>query len=87
MIWAGITLTYLLGPYFFEGSVTQHTYLQMINEWLLPQMRAKGTANTIYFQQDGAPPHFALAVCNRLNEIFPDRWSGRSSLKYPAPIP
>lgn len=87
MIWAGMTSTYLLGPYFFEGSVNQHTYLQMIYKWSLPQLRAKGTADTVYFQQDGAPPHFALAVRNYLNEILPDRWIGRGFLNCPAPMP
>lgn len=31
----------------------------------------------IVFQQDGAPPHFALRVRERLNEKFPGQWIGR----------
>lgn len=29
------------------------------------------------FQQDGAPPHFALAVRQYLDRRFPNRWIGR----------
>ena len=29
--------------------------------------------------QDGAPPHFPVAVRNHLNELFPHRWIGRDS--------
>ena len=36
----------------------------------------------VIFQQDGAPPHWGLEVCQFLNETFPDRWVGRDG-----PIP
>ena len=36
------------------------------------------------FQQDGAPPHWGLKVCQFLNETFPDRWIGRDG---PIPLP
>ena len=32
---------------------------------------------TIIFQQDGAPPHWGLHVCQFFNETFSDRWIGR----------
>jgi len=28
----------------------------------------------IYFQQDGASPHYGVNVCQYLDEIFSDRW-------------
>lgn len=31
----------------------------------------------LIFQQDGAPPHFAVAVRQYLNERFPRHWIGR----------
>ncbi|KAJ4444490.1 hypothetical protein ANN_06282 [Periplaneta americana] len=30
----------------------------------------------IWFQHDGAPPHFDRRVRNHLNATFPDRWIG-----------
>lgn len=34
--------------------------------------------DTFLFQQDEAPPHFALTVRNYLNQAFPGRWIGRA---------
>jgi len=31
----------------------------------------------IYFQHDGAPPHYTRRVREYLNESFPNRWLGR----------
>ncbi|PSN54046.1 hypothetical protein C0J52_14568 [Blattella germanica] len=38
-----------------------------------------GILDSVVFQQDGAPPHFALAVRAYLNQRFPNRWIGRGS--------
>lgn len=38
----------------------------------------------IYYQQDGAPPHFTQSVKDFLNETFPERWIGRGG---PMPWP
>nr|CAH7745775.1 unnamed protein product [Callosobruchus chinensis] len=40
------------------------------------------------FQQDGAPPHYALPVRQFLEETFPDRWIGRRGpIEWPARSP
>ncbi|PSN43030.1 hypothetical protein C0J52_06743 [Blattella germanica] len=83
MIRAGMTSDHLLGPYF----VNQHSYLHMINMWLLPELTARGIADIVTLQQDGAPPHFAVSVRTRLNELFPNRWNGCGSRDLPAPLP
>jgi len=31
----------------------------------------------MYFQHDGAPPHYTRCVREYLNEYFPNRWLGR----------
>lgn len=87
MLWAGMTSEYLIGPYFFEGSVNQDSYLHMINEWLIPELTRREIFDTVILQQDGAPPHFAMSVRRRLNEVLPDRWIGRGSSNCPAPMP
>ena len=33
--------------------------------------------NEVYFQQDGAPPHFHVNVRNFVDRIFNERWIGR----------
>ena len=87
MVWAGMTQTHLFGPYFFDGSVNQNSYLHMINDWLIPQLRNAGIQKDVWFQQDGAPAHFTLAVRQRLDEVFGNRWIGRGSDNHPEPLP
>ena len=59
----------------------------MINDWLIPQLRNAGIQNNVWFQQDGASAHFALAVRQRLDEVFGNRWISRGSDNHPAPLP
>lgn len=41
-----------------------------------------------YFQQDGAPPHYGLAVCRWLDDNFQGRWIGRrGAIEWPARSP
>lgn len=43
---------------------------------------------SIWFQQDGAPPHYAVNVRDYLDLTFPEQWVGkRSSLEWPARSP
>ena len=65
----------VIGPFFFaERTVTGTTYQDMLQLYAVPQL-PEGTI----FQQDGAPPHFAIPVRNFLDEQFPERWIGRGS--------
>lgn len=60
----------VIGPYFFTTpTVTANTYLQMLQEFVIDkiplQIRREG-----YFQQDGAPSHFARNVRACLDQKF-----------------
>lgn len=77
-VWCGMFSDRLIGPYFFPNSITADSYLQMLHEFLLPHLRKLRRVRTTIFQQDGAPPHWALRVRNFLNLTFPNRWIGRS---------
>uniref|UniRef100_A0AC34FPT4 DUF4817 domain-containing protein n=1 Tax=Panagrolaimus sp. ES5 TaxID=591445 RepID=A0AC34FPT4_9BILA len=48
-------------------------------EFFIPEMQNRPYFDTMLFQQDGAPPHFANLTRNLLNEVFPERWIGRGS--------
>ena len=42
----------------------------------------------LFFQQDGAPPHYALRIRDYLKKVFPQRWFGRrGSIKWPPRLP
>ncbi|KMQ81391.1 transposable element tc3 transposase, partial [Lasius niger] len=71
----------IIGPFFFiETTVTGCVYLDMLQNFALPQLEE--LQPIVYFQQDGAPPHWLTAVREHLNETFPNRWIGRGG-----PIP
>ncbi|CAH2013085.1 unnamed protein product, partial [Acanthoscelides obtectus] len=53
---------------------------QKLNVWaaiIENQNDRRYIANRLIFQQDGAPPHYALRVRQYLDQTFPDRWIGR----------
>ena len=51
-------------------------------------MKQRPDFNKLYFQQDGAPPHYATAVRNLLDETFPDKWIGRQGpIEFPPRSP
>jgi hypothetical protein len=52
------------------------TYLDMLQLWLMPQLR---NIPTFIFQQDGSPAHFHCEVRQYLNTVLPGRWIGRAS--------
>lgn len=78
-VWAAMFRNKLIGPYFFdEDTVNQENYLKMLKEYFVPQLRRSRRINNTHFQQDGAPPHWGLEVRAYLNEVFNDKWIGRS---------
>lgn len=79
MVWCAMHDDTIIGPYFFEGSVTGHTYVHMLQEVLNPYLENMPLSNynDVYFQQDGAPAHFATAVRSWLDVNLPNRWIGR----------
>ena len=84
MVWAGVTSSRLIGPYIFEGPVTGESYLQMLDQYLWPQISRR----RFYFQQDGAPAHYAQNVRQWLDDKLPNRWIGRRGpIEWPARSP
>ena len=77
-VWAGIINNKLIGPHFFEERLNGNHYLNFLQN-VLPNLLRDENANFrgMYFQHDGAPPHFARAVSDFLNETYPNRWIGR----------
>lgn len=84
MVWCGLTSSGLIGPYFFDNSVTGESYLHMLQEFLWPKVKQR----RLIFQQDGAPAHYSLEVRDWLDQKFPDRWIGRRGpIEWPARSP
>ena len=82
-VWGGISSSGVFGPVFFDGTVTGANYLEVLQNQVVPQLQNNDFQN-LYFQQDGAPPHFATVVREYLDETFPERWIGRrGALEWP----
>jgi len=89
-VWCGIVDGQVIGPYFFDGTVTGQSYFQFLqNEFpVLLENVPLDTRLRMWFQQDGAPAHFARVVRNYLNVLFPQRWIGRNGyVSWPARSP
>lgn len=88
-VWAGIIGDRIIGPYFFEETLTGARYLEFLQNFLLPELnRLFPNTNDLWLQQDGAPPHYALLVRNYLDNVFPNRWIGRrGTIEWPPRSP
>ena len=70
--------------------MTGQTYLYFLQNHLpvLLNTLPEYTREIMWFQQDGAPPHYALPVRNFLNQRFNDHWIGRGGpISWPARSP
>ena len=76
-VWCGLFCDQIIGPFFFESTVTSKSYKEMLEDFFIPQLKRKRRFTTTIFQQDGAPPHWSLEVRSLLNSKFPGRWIGR----------
>ena len=84
MVWCGLTSSGIIGPYFFEEKVTGESYLAMLEQFLWPKIKQK----RLWFQQDGAPAHYASKMRSWLDEKLSGRWLGRRGpIEWPARSP
>lgn len=89
-VWCGIIGGTIIGPYFFDQSLTGNLFLQFLRNELpvLLEDVPLETRQDMFLQLDGCPAHFSINVREHLNEAYPDRWIGRGSLfPWPARSP
>lgn len=76
MVWCAISSSGIIGPIIFEDTVTAETYIKMLTEKFLPEVRKRERPHLIWFQQDGASSHTAHATREFLNRELPNKWIG-----------
>lgn len=89
-VWCALWYAGVIGPYFFENAggeavtVNGNRYRAMITEFLWPELSNIGLKN-MWFQQDGATPHFANQTIALLKEKFNGRVISRNGdVNWPA---
>jgi len=89
-VWCGIFNNQLIGPYFYDGTLTGLRYLDFLVN-ILPDLMADvpdEVCDNMWFQQDGAPPHNANVVKDHLNQQYPSQWFGTNGpVKWPPRSP
>jgi len=87
-VWCGLSARGLIGPFFFEGTVTGEAYLEMLRSSILPATRALYENSEVFYQQDGAPPHYDRDVQAFLDENLQGHWIGqRGTFEFPPRSP
>lgn len=90
-VWCGLYNGSIVGPYFYEGTLTAQRYTEEILDIVVTEFIDNlplATVQRLWFQHDGAPPHFGLVVRERLTEMFGDHWIGRGGpIQWPARSP
>ncbi len=77
IVWAGIWSGGIIGAFFFHDTLTAESYLEKLNDEIVPAIENRMNLEEIFYMHDGAPPHYAQSVRQFLHETFPDRWIGR----------
>ena len=70
LAWWAISVDWVFGSYFFETSVNQNNYLDMLKKLFWPKILRTPDYKKCYFQQDGATPHTDIAVQTLLSGKF-----------------
>lgn len=84
LVWCGISASRIYGPFFFESTVNQHNYLDMLKTFFWRKHLSVANYKKYYFQQDGATCHTANSVQDWLKDKFSakffqkNRWPARS---------
>lgn len=90
-VWGGIINNRIVGPFFFDGHLNGETYASFLRNHLnelLDEVVPLNQRDNIWFQQDGAPPHFSVQAREELQQQFGNSWISRGGpVHWPARSP
>ena len=72
-VWMAFSANYKLKAFFFENTVDQDNYTNMLQHHMFPQVRRKRIMKSVIFHQDGAPPQFSIKARNFFNSQLPPK--------------
>ena len=82
---AGVTASYMIGPYFFDGTVSGVTCIKC-GIMLYQSQTTMGLCNRCHWSKS-APAHFSLTVCEFLNDSLTGQCIGWCCATSPLPLP
>ena len=69
-VWAGIFGHHIIGPFFLEDNLTGETYLNLLQNQIVPAVEEVAVKNQeIWYQMDGCPAHNSLMVRHYLQNM------------------
>lgn len=74
LVWCAVSANRVYGPFFFDSTVNNENYLDMLKNYFWPKVYRTKNAKSLYFQQDGAPAHRHENVQEWLNSKFGSRF-------------
>ena len=77
IVWTGIWVGGIIGPFFFHDNITADSCLEMLQEDSVLGIASEMHLDETFFMHDGAPAHYARSVREFLDEAFPNRSIGR----------
>jgi Mga helix-turn-helix domain len=89
-VWGGIVGDNVIGPYFFEGTLDGTAYLNFLRNTLNGLMEdvPLNIRQFMWYQHDGAAPHYARNVREFMNNQWDQQWLGRGGpVAWPARSP
>ena len=71
-VWCAISSSAFIGPFFFDGNVNGNSYLDLLQQRMMPEMEALlgDEMHRVIFMQDGATSHRCTHVRQWLSETF-----------------
>lgn len=90
-VWCGLIGSRIVGPVFYEGTLSGRRYIEFVISGVLAEFLDDLNLEdrvSIYFQQDGAPPHQLNQVRTLLQRMFRGKWiSTNGPIRWPPRSP
>ncbi|OZI14484.1 hypothetical protein CE195_08405 [Sodalis-like symbiont of Philaenus spumarius] len=77
-VWAAVTKDGVLSYDISRQTMTGERYASVLSNHIVPHL-SQPEMKDVFFQQDGAPPHYANVAKAVLDQNLPNRWIGRGS--------
>lgn len=78
-LWARICTRGIIELFIIDGNLIAEKYENLLQDHIISYIKNLFDADmqNVWFQQDGARPHYALRIREFLNRSFSNRWIGK----------